>query len=326
MKGITEMTQATIENYLSDKALGVNGVGRRGSPATLRAYKSQLSNAEKWTHKKMNQLTREDIPTIFRRIETEGMSDRTYNLMLTACRNFTKWALHNDYQMAMKDNYFLDVSNLSIQQDESPYLIDEPTFHKLCETIARLEQEKKDEVVSTGPQAANFGWRQKDFATKYIMVLSLMFYGGLRISEALGLKKEGVQENGIIVNGKGNKDRFVPLPRWLLENVHQYMESHKYGPFVFYGETGRSFRRSKDKPLSANALYDAFAAAKNELGLPEEFTPHNLRHSFGTHALRSTKRLEVVQDLLGHTSPATTRIYAKILKDDLIEEYKKIYS
>lgn len=320
------MTQATIENYLEDKALGINGVGRRGSAATLRAYKAQLNNAERWAGKPMNKITRTDIPHIFRQIEVENKSDRTYNLLLTACRNFTKWALYNDYPMEMRENYFLDVSNLTIQQDENPYLIDEPTFHKLCETIVRLEREKKEAVVATGPQAANFGWRQQDFATKYVLILSVMFYGGTRISEALGLKKEDVASNGIVVNGKGDKERFVPLPFWLIEDLNRYIETHKYGPFVFYGETGRSFRREKDKPLNPTALYDSFTAARKELGLPDEFTPHNLRHSFGTHALRSTKRLEIVQELLGHSSPSTTRIYAKVLKDDLLDEYQKIYN
>lgn len=319
------MSEATIENYLNDKAMGVNGVGRRGSASTIRAYKHQLMNAEKLAGKPLHKITREDVPDIFRKLELEGLSDRTYNLMLTSCRNFMKWALYNDLDVSMRDNYFMDVTNLTIQPNDNPYLINEETFHKLCETIVRLEQEKKESVLETGPNSVNFGWRNRDFATKYVLILSLMFYGGCRISEAIGLKKNAVEDNGIRVLGKGDKERFVPLPHWLLENVKQYIETHKYGPFVFYGETGRSFRTKKDQPLSTMSLYSAFAAARKELGLPEEFTPHNLRHSFGTHALRSTKRLEIVQDLLGHSNPATTRIYARVLKDDLLEEYKKIY-
>lgn len=322
---MAKQSQATIENYIRDKAQGVNGVGRRGSESTLRVYATQLRNAEKFAGKPLNKITRTDIPTIFSTMEREEMSDRTYNLLLTACRNFMKWALHNDHDVAMKENYFMDVSNLTIHQDENPFLIDEDTFHKFCETLVRLEEEKKESVLETGPQSANFGWRQQEYATKYVLILSIMFYGGVRISEALTLKKEAVLKNGITVLGKGNKERFVPLPRWLLENLNTYMETHKYGPYVFYGETGRSFRMAKDKPLSPTTLYDSFAAARREMNLPEEFTPHSLRHSFATLALRSTKRLEVVQELLGHSSPTTTRIYAKVNKDDLIEEYNKIF-
>lgn len=318
--------KATINRYLEDKSLGINGVGRRGSEATLRAYRTQLNNVERWLKKPVYEVTRSDIGPLFQMVETLELSDRTYNLLLTACRNFMKWALHNGYEVGMPENYFMDVTNLTIQQDENPPLINEEQFHELCETIVRNEQKRKEESLTTDDRTANFGWQSKDFSTKYILALSMMFYGGCRISEAISLKKEDVLEDGVKVVGKGNKERFVPLPKWLLEDLNRYIETHKFGPYVFYGETGRSFRREKTKPLNPTTLYEIFSEARQDMGLPEEFTPHNLRHSFGTMALRSTKRLEIVQELLGHSNPASTRIYAKVLKDDLLEEYSKIFA
>ena len=146
-----------------------------------------------------------------------------------------------------------------------------------------------------------------------------------RITEARELLKKNVLDDGVIVVGKGNKERFLPLPPKLLADLKAYVDTHKWGPYVFYGETGRSFQKGSE-PLNEKRLYESFREAANALGLPEDFTPHNLRHSFGTEALAKTNRIEVVQDLLGHANTATTRIYAKVLRDDLKAQYAKIYN
>ncbi len=315
---------ATIDNYLEDKKLGLNGSGRRGSVSTLRAYQSQLKYAEKALRKPLAEFTKDDVSTLFQRLDQEGKADRTINLVLTSCRSFFDWALHNEYQIGMKANYFRDVYSITVSQKEDIFLINEDQFHTFCNTITR-QQEIRHENAEKQGNASNFKWSSTDYTLKYILALCTMFYGGLRISEALTLQKSDVKPNGLAITGKGDKDRFVPLPHWLLVDLQAFIETHQFGTFVFYGETSRSFRTGKGKPLTPGTLYKVFEEARVELGYPEDFTPHSLRHAFGTEALRKTRRLEVVQDFLGHASPSTTRIYSRLMHDDLIEEYKKIY-
>jgi len=77
--------------------------------------------------------------------------------------------------------------------------------------------------------------------------------------------------------------------------------------------------------MTVAAARRAFNEGVKLAGLPDTITPHKLRHSFATHVLESTKRIEIVQKLLGHENPATTLIYAKVRPTELISEYGKAF-
>ncbi|WP_440636443.1 tyrosine recombinase XerC [Bradyrhizobium sp. PUT101] len=152
-------------------------------------------------------------------------------------------------------------------------------------------------------------------------VMALLYGSGLRISEALGLKRREVPRPGegdvLVVTGKGNKTRMVPVLQNVLALIQEYVAMCPYplpaeGP-IFVGARGG--------PLSPRIIQLAMERLRGALGLPDSATPHALRHSFATHLLSRGGDLRAIQELLGHSSLSTTQVYTGIDAERLLEVY-----
>ncbi|MGX4768556.1 tyrosine recombinase XerC [Bradyrhizobium guangdongense] len=152
-------------------------------------------------------------------------------------------------------------------------------------------------------------------------VMALLYGSGLRISEALGLKRREVPKSGegdvLVVTGKGNKTRMVPVLRNVLALIDEYVAMCPHalpadGP-IFVGARGG--------PLSPRIIQLAMERLRGALGLPDSATPHALRHSFATHLLSRGGDLRAIQELLGHSSLSTTQVYTGIDSERLLEVY-----
>jgi len=156
-------------------------------------------------------------------------------------------------------------------------------------------------------------------------VLGLLYGSGLRISEALGLKRHDVPSPGkgdvITVIGKGRKKRMVPVLPQVLQLVADYVALCPYD----LGADGLLFRGAKGGPLSPRIVQLAMAGLRGALGLPETATPHALRHSFATHLLARGGDLRAIQELLGHASLSTTQIYTAVDTERLFEVYRSAH-
>jgi integrase/recombinase XerC len=156
-------------------------------------------------------------------------------------------------------------------------------------------------------------------------VLALLYGSGLRISEALGLKRKDVPEPGqgdvIVVIGKGNKTRMVPVLPQVLALVAAYVAIH---PAALPAD-GPLFRGARGGPLSPRIVQLAMERLRGALGLPDSATPHALRHSFATHLLAGGGDLRAIQELLGHASLSTTQIYTAVDAERLIEVYRSAH-
>jgi integrase/recombinase XerC len=156
-------------------------------------------------------------------------------------------------------------------------------------------------------------------------VMGLLYGSGLRISEALGLKRREVPLPGegdvLVVTGKGNKTRMVPVLQNVLQLVQDYVAicPHSLGPDrpIFVGARGG--------PLSPRIIQLTMERLRGALGLPDSATPHALRHSFATHLLSRGGDLRAIQELLGHASLSTTQIYTGIDSERLLEVYKSAH-
>jgi integrase/recombinase XerC len=153
-------------------------------------------------------------------------------------------------------------------------------------------------------------------------VMALLYGSGLRISEALGLKRRDVPLPGagdvLIVTGKGNKTRMVPVLQNVLALIQDYVAMCPHplpaeGP-IFVGARGG--------PLKARLIQLTMERLRGALGLSDSATPHALRHSFATHLLTRGGDLRAIQELLGHASLSTTQIYTGIDTERLFEVYK----
>ncbi|WP_158862953.1 site-specific tyrosine recombinase XerD [Leifsonia sp. AG29] len=153
-------------------------------------------------------------------------------------------------------------------------------------------------------------------------LLELLYATGARVSEAVGLNVDDVIDADVVrLTGKGSKQRIVPLGSYAQEAVASYLvrarpELSRRGratPALFLGMRGARLSRQ-------NAwLIIRAAAEKAKLGV--EVSPHTLRHSFATHLLAGGADVRVVQELLGHSSVATTQIYTLVTADTLRDVY-----
>jgi integrase/recombinase XerC len=153
-------------------------------------------------------------------------------------------------------------------------------------------------------------------------VMALLYGSGLRISEALSLKRRDVPLPGagdvLVVTGKGNKTRMVPVLQNVLVLVEDYVAMC---PLPLPAE-GPIFVGARGGPLNARIIQLTMERLRGALGLPDSATPHALRHSFATHLLSRGGDLRAIQELLGHASLSTTQIYTGIDSERLLEVYK----
>jgi integrase/recombinase XerC len=156
-------------------------------------------------------------------------------------------------------------------------------------------------------------------------VMALLYGSGLRISEALGLNRRDVPKPGegdvLIVTGKGNKTRMVPVLQNVLVLIADYvaMCPHSLTP------AGPIFVGARGGPLSPRIIQLTMERLRGALGLPDSATPHALRHSFATHLLSRGGDLRAIQELLGHASLSTTQIYTGIDSERLLEVYRSAH-
>ena len=153
-------------------------------------------------------------------------------------------------------------------------------------------------------------------------VLLLLYGSGLRISEALSLKrKDAPNGEWLRVKGKGNKYRDVPLLPIICEGVREYID---HCPFDTNGDEPL-FLGKRGGELSPRIIQRRVENLRYELGLPSHATPHALRHAFATHLLSGGADLRAIQQLLGHSSLSTTQRYTGVNEAELLRLHKAIH-
>jgi len=143
---------------------------------------------------------------------------------------------------------------------------------------------------------------------KHRMALSLIYACGLRLLEATHLKLADIDVQRMQIwvrNGKGGKDRCVPLAQRTLQELRRYLKRAHTDYHVFAGKGSRS-------PLNQTTLQRAFKAVLRESGINKAASIRTLRHSYATHLLEAGVDLRVIQTILGHRSPNTTAIYTHV--------------
>jgi integrase/recombinase XerC len=150
--------------------------------------------------------------------------------------------------------------------------------------------------------------------------LLMLIYGtGLRISEALSITPSMLQPGDhLIIEGKGGKQRMVPLLPLLKQKIDHYRSLCPYAPEA----REPIFRGARGKPLSPRIFQGVVADMRARLGLPDSATPHAFRHSFATHLLGHGADLREIQELLGHSTLATTQRYTAVELQSMLAAYQ----
>jgi integrase/recombinase XerC len=174
-----------------------------------------------------------------------------------------------------------------------------------------------DSIMGLVGEFSKIQWLKK----RDLALITLIYGCGFRISEALSLTKNHLENNGVVViTGKGDKQRMVPILPIVEKRIDEYLAvlPHKIGDYdpIFLGLRGKKYQSASFEKLIQNI--------REFLNLPNSITPHAFRHSFATHLLEEGGDLRTIQELLGHSSLSTTQRYTKIDKKRLLEVYGKV--
>ena len=157
-------------------------------------------------------------------------------------------------------------------------------------------------------------------------ILELTYSTGLRVSESCRLTLEQVdfERRLLRVRGKGNKERILPFGTKAYDALRLYLDEGR--PRLLRGAMRAVlFLNARGGGLSRVGFWKILKKRALEAGLPSTVTPHTLRHSFATHLIEGGADLRAVQELLGHSSIATTQIYTKLDMDYLLEVHRTFH-
>jgi site-specific recombinase XerD len=161
---------------------------------------------------------------------------------------------------------------------------------------------------------------QKKYGLFGLAVGELLYGTGIRLSECIMLKKDHVNlQEGVVYikEGKGDKDRMVPIPKTTLNLLKQYLTTHKPDQYFF--------EKFKGKHLSKTWVEVAIKEAIKNSTISKHVTPHVIRHTFATHLLQHGMDIRYIQELLGHEQVTTTEIYTKVEPKDLKQVHRNCH-
>jgi site-specific recombinase XerD len=168
-------------------------------------------------------------------------------------------------------------------------------------------QRKLPVVLSRGEVQRVLGCLRKPH---YRVCLSTIYSCGLRLKEGVGLQVRDIDSERMVLHirqGKGNKDRYVPLPERTLDQLREYWGYHRQPEWLFPGRGC-----GEQGPLNVSGVQKAFKAALAQSGVNKAASVHTLRHSYATHLLEAGVNLTLIQRYLGHDSIQTTAIYLHV--------------
>lgn len=162
-----------------------------------------------------------------------------------------------------------------------------------------------------------------DIRTK--AMLEIMYSSGLRVSELVNLELSDIDtyNNTILINGKGSKERIVPIGEYSIKYLNDYLKVRNELIKRKNGNPNKLFLNNHGMPITRNGFNFLLNNILKEKGIKKNITPHTLRHSFATHMLDNGADLRSIQELLGHSDIVTTRIYTHVSKKQIHDKYKE---
>ncbi|SEG82955.1 integrase/recombinase XerD [Nonomuraea solani] len=184
-------------------------------------------------------------------------------------------------------------------------------LRRLPKAIAVDEVERL--IAASGPDGAPLTLRNR-------ALLEVLYGTGARISEAVGLAVDDLEDDQVRLRGKGARTRVVPLGRYARSALDAYLVRARPGLLAHGRGTPGVFLNARGGRLTRQGAWEVLQAAAERAGL-DRISPHVLRHSFATHLLDGGADVRVVQELLGHASVTTTQVYTLVTVDRLREVY-----
>lgn len=281
---------------------------RRRSPHTVRAYVATAERLSVFLQEHHGQapspsslldLTQADLRSFLAARRGDGLANRSTARELSALRGFLNFAATR-----------VDRAHYSPPMMKGPRIKRSLPRPIAPDQVLNLAHEIADRDAPAWVQA-------RDWA-----VILLLYGCGLRISEAMGLTGDVLPlGETLLLTGKGNKQRIVPILPQVRDAISQYAALCPYD----IDKADPLFRGTRGGALSATLVRRMMQQARNALGLPDSATPHALRHSFATHLLAGGADLRSLQELLGHASLSSTQIYTEVDAAHLLDVYENAH-
>ena len=269
------------------------------SKNTIVAYQRDLQKFHDVCKKSPIESGPEEISALLSNMHKTGQSARSQSRMLSSLRGFYNWAQEEKY---ITQNPILLFENPR-QNRTIPVVLSEKEVQKILDVIPMNEQ----------------------FSTRDKAIIELLYACGLRVSEACKLKLSllRIKDGYIIVTGKGNKQRLVPIHQEAIKYLELYLQHERPNTKPKTNDSDTVFLSNRGGSLTRQSIFIKLKRFAALAGIKKNISPHTMRHSFATHLIERGADLRVVQQLLGHESITTTEIYthisAKHLGDKIAE-------
>ena len=272
------------------------------SKNTITNYEFDLNSYVKYLEKKgickASNITINDIQKYLEFLSKDGLNPRSIKRHITTIKEWHKYLLR-----IKKVSSDVSLNIDSMKQDKKlPVVIPESDMNKILDI--KLENA--------------FKYRDK-------AMLELMYGSGLRVSELVNLTIYSIdlENDYVLIEGKGKKERIVPISKYAKKAIIDYLEirnslvksKNKTLDKLFLNNHGKGISRQGFNYILKNILEDNNILIKA--------TPHSLRHTFATDLLNGGADLKSIQELLGHSDIATTKIYTHVLNNKLKDDYMK---
>jgi len=284
---------------------------RRASPRTVEAYGAGVAAFLAFTERhKGEALMLDDLGEVsaaefraylaYRRSGERQLSPRSLSQALSALRSFYQWLDRRH-----------GVANPALALVRGPRV-------KPGQPRPVSEDQARGLLIEAGDADGRAESFEPWEAARDVAVLTLLYGCGLRLSEALSLKRRDAPLADVLrIVGKGSKTRMVPVLPAVTQAVEAYVA---HLPFVLAPDDAL-FRAKRGGELGPRRVQALMQTLRGQLGLPDSATPHALRHSFATHLLGGGADLRTIQELLGHASLSTTQKYTDVDAASLLAAY-----
>lgn len=275
------------------------------SKNTVMAYTSDLDKLIQYLKEEninIMDVSLDDLENFAAGLRDIGIHPRSQARILSGIRSFFHFLLIEDY----------------IQQDPSE-LLESPQIGKHLPDI--LSVDEIDNLINAIDRSTKEGQRN-------CAILETLYSCGLRVSELCNLRISDLylDEDFIKVEGKGSKQRLVPISPKAIKEIKNYFLTRSDGlikpefeDYVFISRFGKN--------ISRIMVFHIIKELADKIGLKKSISPHTFRHSFATHLLEGGANLRAIQSMLGHESIGTTEIYTHIdrvrLRDEIINHHPR---
>ncbi|WP_313598109.1 site-specific tyrosine recombinase XerD [Epilithonimonas vandammei] len=265
---------------------------------TLDAYMRDVRKLESFTISELDNLSPQDITyenlqEYIYQLSKNKISERSQARAISSIKAFFKFLLEDDYRT-----------------DNPATLLEGPKLGLYLPDT--LSEEDINRIITCIDNSTDIGKRNK-------CILEVLYGCGLRVSELIDLKISNInfKESYIMVEGKGEKTRLVPLANTTAEFIRSYIHTVRNKTKINKKHEDTLFLNSRGTNMSRVIVFIIIKELTQKAGISKSISPHTFRHSFATHLLQNGADLRFIQEMLGHSSITTTQVYTQLKTEEL---------